>query len=387
VPANLSPEYKQAEAEFRKARETKDRLRWLHEMLRTIPKHKGTEHLQADIKTKIKQLTEESTGPRKGGAARGGPPQAVHPEGAAQVALIGPPNAGKSSLLAKLTGAHTDIGPYPFTTKAPVPGMLPHEDIHFQLVDLPPISRDFMEPWYVNALQSADAAFLVVDLADPECVDHVVAIRERLDERHVTLEETWPFPPAAAEGAMAAGGAVSEGGAVLAAGVAHAAAAAPATRTAHAGGAPAPPDSDEMDEDEVPDPFRVRLPTLLLANKCDLDPDPQEVGVLEEIVGVSYPAVAVSSTTAEGLAQLGPMLFRGLGIVRVYTKAPGRPADLHRPYTLRAGSTVGDVARLVHRELAAGLKFARVWGSGQFEGQQVGPEHVVKDKDVVELHA
>ncbi|MFN8178930.1 MAG: GTPase [bacterium] len=368
MPANLSPEYKQAEAEYRKARETKDRLRWLHEMLRTIPKHKGTEHLQADIKTRIKQLTEESAGPRKG-AARGGPPQAVHPEGAAQVALIGPPNAGKSSLLAKLTGAHTDIGPYPFTTKTPIPGMLPHEDIHFQLVDLPPVSRDFMEPWYVNALQSADAAFLVVDLADPECIDHVVAIRERLDERKVTLEETWPYPPAD----------VGEAPSGRAAETTRAKAAVATARRPAPAGDPA--------EDEVPDPFRVHLPTLLLANKCDLDPDPQEVGVLEEIVGVRYPAVAVSSTSGEGLPSLGPMLFRGLGIVRVYTKAPGRPADEDRPYTLRAGATIADVARLVHRELAAGLKFARVWGSAQFEGQQVGPEHVVRDRDVVELHS
>lgn len=361
MPANLSPEYKQAEAEFRKAREPKDRLRWLHEMLRTIPKHKGTERLQADIKTRIKQLTDESTGPKKG-AARGGPPQAVRAEGAAQVALIGPPNAGKSSLLAKLTGAHTEIGPYPFTTKSPIPGMLPFEDIHFQLVDLPPISRDFMEPWYANALQSADAVLLVVDLADPECTDHVVAIRERLDEKNVTLLEDWPFPPTVC----------GEGGGASARGT--------EAVTAKRG------DLDS-DSDDVPDPFRIYLPTLLVANKCDLDPDPEEVAVLEEIVGVKYPAIAVSVTTGEGLGKLGPMLFAGLGIVRVYTKAPGRSADGQRPYALRAGATVTDVARLVHRDLAAGLKFARVWGSGQFDGQQVGPEHVVKDRDLVELHA
>jgi ribosome-interacting GTPase 1 len=332
-------------------------------MLRTIPKHKGTERLQADIKTRIKQLTDEATGPKKGGAARGGPPQAVRPEGAAQIALIGPPNAGKSSLLAKLTGAHTDIGPYPFTTRSPIPGMLPCEDIHFQLVDLPPISRDFMEPWYANALQTADAALLVVDLADPECTDHVLAIRERLDEKKVTLAERWPYSPAVCGGEPDAGGSAAE--------------------PERAGGV----DGAGVAEDEIPDPFRVHLPTLLVANKCDLDPDPEEVAVLEEIVGVKYPAVAVSATTGEGLGQLAPMLFRGLGVVRVYTKAPGRPPDTQRPYTLRAGATVADVARLVHRELAASLKFARVWGSGQFDGQQVGPEHVVKDRDVVELHA
>jgi ribosome-interacting GTPase 1 len=154
MPANLSPEYKKAEAEFKQAREPRERLRCLREMLRTIPKHKGTEHLQADIKTRIKQLTEELAGPRKGGA-RTGPIHAIRPEGAAQVALIGPPNAGKSTLHARLTGSHAEIAPYPYTTKTPLPGMLPCWDIHFQLVDLPPVSADFMESWYTTWRPSA----------------------------------------------------------------------------------------------------------------------------------------------------------------------------------------------------------------------------------------
>jgi ribosome-interacting GTPase 1 len=347
MPTNVSPEYKAAEAEFRKAREPAERLRCLKEMLRTIPKHKGTEHLQADIKTRIKQLTEELAGPRKG-AARTGPPQTVRPEGAAQVALVGPPNSGKSSLLVRLTGAHSEIGPYPFTTKFPVPGMLPHEDVHIQLVDLPPVSADVMEPWYPNALQTADAAMLVVDLSDPECVEQVEAIRSRLEERRITLEERWPADP-------------------------------PGGVTARAAGA--------RDEADVPDPFHLCLPTLLVASKADLDPDPDEAAVLEELLDARYPAVSVSAKTGSGLDRIAPFLFERLGIVRVYTKVPGKPADTGRPYTLRAGATILDAARLVHRDLAASLKFARVWGSGRFDGQQVGPEHCVADRDVVELHA
>src|SRR5210317_1113040 len=107
MPTNVSPEYKKAEDAYRNAREPRERLRWLREMLRTIPKHKGTEHLQADIKTRIKQLTEEVAGPRKGGA-RTGPSHSIRPEGAAQVALIGPPNAGKSRLHGQLTGSHSE---------------------------------------------------------------------------------------------------------------------------------------------------------------------------------------------------------------------------------------------------------------------------------------
>jgi ribosome-interacting GTPase 1 len=347
MPTNVSPEYKKAEAEYRKAREPQERVRCLREMLRTIPKHKGTEHLQADIKTRIKQLSEELAGPRKG-AARTGPVQAVRPEGAAQVALIGPPNAGKSSLLARLTGSHTEIGPYPYTTKTPIPGMLPFEDVHFQLVDLPPISSDFMEPWYVNALQSSDAAWLIVDLSDPECVEHVMAIRERLDEKRVTLQERWPCRELESPD-------------------------------------DAPPRNG--DDDDVPDPFRLFLPTLLVANKSDLDPDPDEVRVLEELLGVHYPGLAVSASNGQGLDRLGPFLFESLGVVRVYTKAPGRDADKDRPYTVRQGATVHHVAQLVHRDIAHALKFARVWGSARFEGQQVGPDHVLADRDIVELHS
>ncbi len=360
MPANLSPDYKKAEAEYRKSRDAHERLDLLREMLKTIPKHKGTEHIQADIKARIKELTEELAAPHKGGA-RTGPAQAVRPEGAAQIALLGPPNAGKSSLHARLTHSHAEIGPYPFTTKAPRAGMLPHEDIHFQLVDLPPLSAEFMEPWMPNALQPADAALLVIDLSDPACVEQVAAIRERLDAKRVTLEERWGA-------AVQAGTRSRDAGHLTAAFATHA--------TADDGG----------DDQELADPFRIHLPTLLLANKCDLDPDPAEAEVLEELLGVRYPALSVSATTGQGLDRIAPFLFEGLGIVRVYTKAPGKPPATGRPYTLRRGETVTHVARLVHRELAASLKFARVWGSGEFQGQQVGREHVVQDGDIVELH-
>jgi ribosome-interacting GTPase 1 len=269
------------------------------------------------------------------------------------VALIGPPNAGKSTLHSRLTGSHAEAAPYPYTTKAPLPGMLPYQDVHLQLVDLPPISADFMESWYVNALRPADAAMLVLDLSDPECVDHVTAICDRLDERKVTLDERWPGAP----GDQTSGAAGAEG--------------------------TEPP---EEGDDEVPDPFRIHLPTLLVANKSDLDLDPDEVRVLEELVGVCFPAVSVSAETAAGLDRIGPQLFEGLGIVRVYTKIPGRAADTQRPYTVRRGDTIMDVARLVHKEIAESLKFARVWGSGQFDGQQVGADHAVADGDIVELH-
>ena len=330
MPANLSPEYKKAEQAYRAAREPRERLDLLKEMLRSIPKHKGTEHLQADIKSRIKELSDELAGPKKGGAR--GAPFALRHEGAAQVCLVGPPNSGKSSLHVALTGSHSEVGPFPYTTKAPVPGMLPYEDIAFQLIDLPPVSREHMEPALFGVLHGADAAWLVVDVADPDCTEQVTAIREDLARHKIMLDENWPAPH----------------------------------------------------EDDV---FRVRLPTLLIANKSDLDPEPDEVKVLEELLDIRYPAFAVSAKTGAGLGELGPFMFKALGVVRVYSKVPGKPADRQRPFTVRRGASVLDVARLVHQDVATALKYARLWGSGEFDGQQVGPEHRVADGDVLELHA
>jgi uncharacterized protein len=342
MPANLSPEYKDAQEKFRRAREPQEKLECLREMLRTIPKHKGTEHLQAEIKTRVKELTDELGGPRKG-AARGGPDLTVRHEGAAQVALVGPPNAGKSSLHARLTASHAVVGPYPFSTKYPLPGMLLHEDVQFQLVDLPPVAEDYMEPWMSGTLHNADAVALVVDLSDPGCVEQLEAVERRLAEKKVTLVPRRAAGPAAPPG---------------------------------------------EDGDEAPDPFRVRLPALLLANKADLFADPgAELAVFRELAPDPFESLAVSAETCAGLAAIGPALFSLLAIVRVYSKVPGRPPDLGRPFTLRGGGTIRDVAHQVHRGMAAELRFARIWGgSAGFEGQQVSAAHVVRDRDVVELH-
>ena len=341
MPANLTPEYKAAEAAFRKARDPSERLERLREMLRVIPKHKGTDHLQGDIKRRIKELSEELERPKKSGA-RGGPPLVIQPEGAAQIALLGPPNTGKSSLHARLTGSGAQAAPYPFTTQYPEPGMMPYEDIHFQLVDLPAISPEHPVSWLASSLQTADACLLVVDLGDPACVERIAALQAVLREKRVMLTDRWE----------------PEG-----------------ERTR---------ETAEVNQD----PFALRLPAALLANRADLLADVDtELRTFLELTGIRYPGFAVSATTARGLDEIGRLLFCQLGIVRVYTKVPGRPLDRKRPFILRRGQTVEDVARLVHKDLAQSLKYARVWGKCGFEGQHVGRGHPLTDGDVVELHS
>jgi uncharacterized protein len=341
MPANLTPEYKAAEAAFRKARDPRERLERLREMLRVIPKHKGTDHLQGDIKRRIKELSEELDRPKKSGA-HGGPPLVIQPEGAAQIALLGPPNTGKSSLHARLTGSGAQAAPYPFTTQYPEPGMMPYEDIRFQLVDLPAISPEHPVSWLASALQTADACLLVVDLGHPACVERLEALHAVLLEKRVTLTDRWEL-----EGEPAG-------------------------------------EAAEVDED----PFVLRLPAVLLANRVDLLAGVDlELRAFLELTGLRYPVLAVSATTGRGLGEIGPLLFRQLGIVRVYTKVPGRPPDRNRPFTLRRGQTVEAVAQLVHKDLARSLKYARVWGKSGFDGQHVGREHLLADGDVVELHS
>ncbi|HEY5720545.1 MAG TPA: GTPase [Gammaproteobacteria bacterium] len=341
MPANLSPEYKAAADALRRARDPEQRLEHLREMLRVIPKHKGTDHLQADLKRRIKELDEELAGPKKGGA-RSGPALVIRPEGAAQIALLGPPNSGKSALHARLTGSSAKVAPYPFTTQFPEPGMMPVDDIHLQLVDLPPLSSQHPVSWIGSTLQSADACLLVLDIADAGVVELAEDVMAVLAERSVGLTRRWPGSNAAPAAAV---------------------------------------------QDDEEDPFRLALPTLLLANKADLDPDSAaDIGALKELLGTRFPAIPVSAETGEGLGELGKWLFRELAIVRVYTKAPGKPADQTKPFTLSRGQTVADVARLVHRELGDTIRFARLWGSSGFDGQQVGRDHAVADGDVVELH-
>ena len=339
MPTNVTAEYKKAEQAFREAREPADRLQCLKEMLRTIPKHKGTEHLQRDIKTRIKLLNDELSGPRKGGA-RTGPSYTVRAEGAAQIALLGPPNAGKSLLHRSLTGARSEVGPYPFTTKLPLPGMMPYEDVHIQLVDLPPISEDYIESWIVNALQPANAAFLVIDIANPECIDHIQQVITQLEKRKIILTSIF--------------------------------------------------ESDFKDDtesnDEIDDPFRIELPTFLIVNKIDLADGTDELSALKELVNFEFPSIAISADSGENLDRLPRLVFEKLEIVRVYTKVPGKPADTGRPFTITAGGTVFEVARQVHKDFAETFRFARIWGKSVFDGQQVGPDHVLQDLDIIELH-
>src|SRR5262245_37870000 len=167
MAANLTPQYLEAEAEYKKAQTAEDRLACLKKMYSLLPKHKASEKLQADLKTKIsdtkEEIDREKKHPKKTGVSYKIPKQ-----GAGQYVILGGPNVGKSRLLTRLTRASPEVAPYPFTTHEPHAGMMDWEDVHVQLIDTPPITADYLEGYLPGMIQSADAALLLIDLGDDD---------------------------------------------------------------------------------------------------------------------------------------------------------------------------------------------------------------------------
>jgi ribosome-interacting GTPase 1 len=329
MPANLPPQYSKAEEEFRKATTPAERLEKLQEMFRLLPKHKGTEKLQSDLKKKISRTRDEIEGARAAGKKAGVSYRVPH-EGAGQVVLVGAPNAGKSALLAALSNARPEVAPYPFTTRVPQPGIMHWEDVPVQLVDLPPITAEFFEPWESSLIRSADAALLLADLSSDDIADATEAVLARLAEVHTELVGTLPY---------------------------------------------------DVEEENI-----HHIKTLMVATKTDAPGAADRLEVIREWFSPRFPIMPISVERSEGLDALRRATYDLLGVLRVYTKVPGKPVDRSKPYTIPIGGTVLDLAREIHREFEHGLKFARIWGTGVFEGQTVKRDHELHDADVVELH-
>jgi ribosome-interacting GTPase 1 len=302
----------------------------LEEMLRTVPKHKGTDKLQADIKRRISQLRREGSSRKAGSRAQ--PYYHVEREGAAQAVLIGPPNSGKSSLVAALTHALPEVAAYPLTTRAPLPGMMPFENIQIQLVDTPPICPEFDEGWLYGAIRAADGAIFVLDCSDDGLL-YLDAAIELLPKNRVFL-----VPEAARV------------------------------------------------EDDAHLPRGAKKRCMVIANKADLPNAFENLAALRDLIGGRLPGdvLPVSARTGMGLESLKRRIFSMLGIIRVYSKPPGRKPDMSAPFVLSDDATVLDAAEVIHKDFATNLKFARKWGQG-LDGQMVSRDHRLSDGDVIEF--
>ena len=325
MPANLTPEYFKAEKWYKSATTNDEKILALERMLAVMPKHKGTDHLKADLRKKLSKLKDTGT-QKKGGShvdifhvPRGG---------AGQIVLIGTPNCGKSSIVAALTNAKVHVADFPFATGGPVPGMVMFEDVQIQLVDMPPITADYSAPGQVGTYRNCDLIAIVIDLSG-DVAEQFGVCMDFLESRNLLIDGETPA-------------------------------------------------SDDQGNALAKEAFCI-------CTKSDIAP----AGSLDKLKNsckYAFEFVEISAATDAGLEKLPAKFFELLGIIRVYAKPPGKPADMTEPFTLPVGSTIMDLATHIHRHLAEKLKSARIWGTGVYDGQNAQRNHILNDKDIIELH-
>lgn len=325
MPANLPPQYLEAEKKYRLAKDPEGKIEALRVMLAIMPRHKGTDKLHAGLRRKIARLSQEVE-KKYATARRAG--FYIRKEGAGQVILVGPANVGKSQLLAAVTEASPGIASYPFTTQTPIPGMMKFENIQIQLVDTPPIGHRDVRILLVNTLRGADLVAIVVDLGI-EPVSQVETTLQSLAEARIE--------PGTDNAAKVASG-------------------------------------------------NYQKKMLLIGNKNDLENSSGNWEKLNSRYNALFPVISVSAREGIGREELKGAIFKALDIIRVHTKTPGSKVDLSEPVILKKGSTVQDAAESIHKDFRDKLKYTMVWGSGKYDGQKVSREHVLCDGDIVEFH-
>ena len=326
MPANLPPDYFEAEKQYREAKTNKEKISCLEKMLTLMPKHKGTDKLRADIRRRISRLKDPAV--KKKGATRHESVFHIDKEGAGMAVVIGAANTGKSSVVDIMTNASPEVADYPNTTWQPTPGMMPVDDIQIQLIDTPPLDREYIEPDLLDLIRRADLVLLVVNLhTDP--VDELLKIVDLLDEYRIV---------------------------------------------------PMRFKENYTDQHGI-----IFIPFLVLANKYDDHSTDENFEIFRELLEDDWPMIPVSTITGRNLEKMKRLVIERLDIIRVYSKAPGKEPDRTAPFTLKRGSTVEDFAGKVHQDFVQKLKTARLWGESVFDGQMVQRDHVLEDGDVVEL--
>jgi ribosome-interacting GTPase 1 len=327
MPANLPPQYHEAEKIYRSAKTPEEKVEALEAMLAIMPKHKGTDHLRAELRRRIAKHQEEAQ--RRPSTGKKGSSYNIRREGAGQIVLVGLPNAGKSQLVSTLTEAAPEVADYPFTTKVPAPGMMKFENIQIQLVDMPPLTDREAKPWLSHLLRNADVLLVMIDLGEDPLlqIDAILAELEGMKVKLIGMEV----------------------------------------------------------KDELLIGVALKK-ALIVGNKNDLNNAVENYKLVQSRYGDKLPVVSIAAQKGIGLEEMKRTIYNMLDIIRVYTKSPGTKADLNEPVILKTGSTVEDAAGSVHKDFLRNLKYAQVWGSGKFDGQKVSRGYVLEDGDVLEFH-
>ncbi|TET24373.1 MAG: TGS domain-containing protein [Candidatus Cloacimonadota bacterium] len=326
MPANLPPPYYEKERELKFAQTPEEKIQIFMELLAIMPKHKGTDKLKGDLRAKISKFRKEIG--KKSGVSRFDFYH-VSKEGAAQVVMLGSPNTGKSQILKVLTNAEPEVRNYPFTTQKPQVGMILYENIQLQLVDMPPISKDYAPGWIFGIARGSDLLLLVLDLKKESVIESM--------QTFMALLESARIEPIA-------NGTLTE-------------------------------NQDLM-----------LKKAIFVCNKGDSPgADARYAEILKQLKK-KCPVLRISAATGNGVEKLKDEIFNRLEIIRVYTKPPHRDIDRSRPYVLKKGSKIIELAAQIHKDFRTSLKYVRLWRQGKYKGMRIDRDEILQDHDIVEFH-
>ena len=214
--------------------------------------------------------------------------------------------------------------------------MLNYENIQFQIIDTPPVTADFVQPEILDLARNSDILLIIVNLGGDDVLDEVGVVTSKLKAAKIVI-----------------------------------------ARDVH---------GDGVDENSSSTESSSIKPALIVANQIDVPNASDRLEILNEFYGETFEIYPLSAATGEGREHLEKAIYDKLEILRVYTKTPGKRVDRDDPLVLPMGSTVIDAAMRLHRDFAANLKFARVWGVNWHDGQSVSRDDHVHDGDILEFH-
>ncbi len=389
MPANLPAEAKHKWREASQARRPQEKIEKLQEFLSLVPKHKGTENLRAQVKRKIAILRKEIAEKKRKKAGVGGPKFFVEKEGDAQIVILGSTNVGRSSLLSLLTNAKVEISNYSYTTKEPTPGMFQYQDLQFQIVEAPALMEGSADrgTWGLQTLTAArntDGLILMIDLSrDP--VEQLSLISGELGKARILTRK----PKARVEIERKYMGARLK---IILLGRLVGCTSKDVEQLLKSYGIrdATVKIQGEATIDDVEDAIfegTVYRPAIIIANKVDLPNAAERIEQLKDLVGEEMKILAVSCKAKSGLEKLGSEIFEMLDIIRVYTKEPNERFPSKKPFTIRRGSTILDLAKRIHSDFYKQFSYAKVWSKRlRFSPQKVGGTFTLEDSDTVEIH-
>jgi small GTP-binding protein len=389
MPTNLPPDAIKKWAEVEDTRNPTEKLERMQEFLSLVPKHKGTAKLCAQIKKQMATMRKEMEQKKQKRAGKGGPKFFIEKEGAAQIALLGLTNVGKSSLLSALTNAKIEVSSNPYTTREPVPSIMNYEDVQFQIVEAPALMEGSADgrAWGLQTLalaRNADGLVLMVDLSKNP-VQQLSLVLSELEKARILVSK--PKGRVDIERRyMGAGMRLILTGRLVDCTLKEVEELLRSYRITDA----VVKISGEVTLDVVEDAIfesTTYRPAVVIANKIDVKGAEANLERLEKYVDKRIPVIAVSCEKRFGLDKLGETLFKTLGIMRVYTKEPSARSFSKKPFTLKKGATLHDLAKSIHSDFERNFAFAKVWSKRlAFSPQKVGLGFVLEDGDVVEIH-